>query len=205
MKKDNLYFNNFAECAAMSCEMARTLNDFLTHYAPAKVEEQWQAVHAIEHKADEKKHEMFAELVRAFVTPIDRDELIDISQNIDDVLDAMDDITMQLNISQVKELRPDTLDFMKLIIECCDSMAKLMEEFKDFKKSKKINDYIIEINRLEEEGDRLYVAAMKNLHATSQDAMEVLVWREIYSALENVCDQCEDVADIVETIVIGNL
>lgn len=205
MKKDNLYFQNFAECANMACDMATKLDDFLTHYRTEKLEKGAEEIHAIEHRADEKKHEMYSELVRAFVTPIDRDELIDISQNIDDVLDAMDDIMMHLNITQVKKLRPDALEFSTLIIKCCQSMAQLMEEFKDFKKSKKINDLIIEINRLEEEGDRLYVSAMKNLHKTCTDPMEVMIWRELYSAFENVCDQCEDVADIVETIVIGNL
>lgn len=205
MKKDNLYFQNFAECANMACDMATKLDDFLTHYSTEKLEKGAQEIHAIEHRADEKKHEMYSELVRAFVTPIDRDELIDISQNIDDVLDAMDDIMMHLNITQVKKLRPDALEFSTLIIKCCKGMSQLMEEFKDFKKSKKINDLIIEINRLEEEGDRLYVSAMKNLHKTCADPLEVMIWRELYSAFENVCDQCEDVADIVETIVIGNM
>lgn len=205
MKKDNLYFQNFAECADMACDMATKLDDFLTHYGTEKLEKGAEEIHAIEHRADEKKHEMYSELVRAFVTPIDRDELIDISQNIDDVLDAMDDIMMHLNITQVQKLRPDALEFSTLIIKCCKSMAQLMEEFRDFKKSKKISDLIIEINRLEEEGDRLYVSAMKNLHKTCTDPMEVMIWRELYSAFENVCDQCEDVADIVETIVIGNL
>lgn len=205
MKKDMIYFQNFAECANMACEMARTLNDFLLNFNTVNLEEGTKRVHEIEHRADFKKHELMEELVRAFVTPIDRDELISISQNLDDVLDSMDDIMMHLYITQVKQLRADSLEFSALIVRCCDATAKLMEEFKDFKKSKKINDLIIEINQLEEEGDRLYINAMKTLHTTSTDPMEVIAWRELYAAFENVCDQCEDVADIVETIVIGNL
>ncbi len=204
MKKD-LYFDNYVACATMACDMARKINDFIDHYSTAKLDHGLQDVHAIEHAADGKKHELFDVLVKAFVTPIDRDELIDISQNIDDVLDAMDDIMMHLAITQVKTIRPDVKPFCELMVKCCDGMAALMEEFKDFKKSKKINDIIIEINRLEEEGDRMYIDAMKKLHKTCTDPLEVLVWREIYGAFENVCDQCEDVADIVETIVIGNL
>ena len=204
MKKDNLYFDNFAETAGMACEMSRTLNDFLIHFDNVDLKEGMQKVHALEHRADEKKHELMKALVRAFVTPIDRDELISISQNLDDVLDAMDDIMMQLYITQVKSLRPDALKFSELIMRCCDATAQLMDEFKDFKKSKKINAFIIEINQLEEEGDRLYLDAMRELHF-SEDAKEIIAWRELYNAFESVCDQCEDVADIVETIVIGNL
>lgn len=205
MKKDSIYFENFAEAAGMACKMARKLNDFLQHFDPANLESGMRQVHDIEHEADNKKHELMEALVRAFVTPIDRDELISISQNIDDVLDAMDDIMIHLYIAQVKQLRADTLEFSELVVRCCDATAKLMEEFRDFKKSKIINDLIVEINQLEEEGDRMYIEAMKTLYTVSADPMEVIAWREIYGAFENVCDQCEDVADIVETIIIGNL
>ncbi len=205
MKKDMIYFENYATCAAMSVKMAKAVNDFLEHFDPSRLDEQMKIIHGLEHAADEKKHELFSALVRAFVTPIDRDELINISQSIDDVMDAMDDIIIEMNITQVKSARPESLEFSKLIIRCCTAMAELMEEFKDFKKSKKIKDLIIDINCLEEEGDRLYISAMKNLYATCQNPLEVVAWREIYSAFETVCDKCEDVADIVESIIIGNL
>ena len=205
MKKDMLYFENFAACAAMSVEMAKAVHAFLESFDPAGLEEQMKSIHGMEHCADEKKHEMFSALVKAFVTPIDRDELINISQSIDDVMDAMDDIVIEMNITQIKSVKAESLEFGKLIIRCCTAMAELMEEFKDFKRSKKIKDLIIEINCLEEEGDRLYISAMKNLYAVCPDPLEVMSWREIYTAFETVCDKCEDVADIVESIIIGNL
>ena len=205
MKKENIFFENFAECAVLSCEMAEKLGDFLTNYDLTRLEVSKDAIHDLEHKGDSKKHELFSELVRAFVTPIDRNELVNISQSIDDVMDAMDDIMIQLYITQVKHVRENCVDFSKLIIRCCKAMAELMEEFKNFKKSKKLNDLIIELNRLEEDGDRMYIEAMKDLHATSQDALEVIIWREIYATFETVCDKCEDVADIVEGILIENM
>lgn len=205
MKKDNLYFQNFADCALMSCEMAEKLHHILSTYDPAHLDENMKTIHDLEHAADEKKHEMFSELARAFVTPIDRDEIMNISQSIDDVMDSMDDIMIQLYITQVKTIREDSLEFAELIQRCCRAMADMMVEFKDFKKSKKMKDLIIELNRLEEEGDRLHIAAMKKLHGTSSDPFEVIIWREIYAAFEMVCDKCEDVADIVEGILIENM
>ncbi|NLV59276.1 MAG: DUF47 family protein [Clostridiales bacterium] len=205
MKKDMIYFENYAACAAMSVDMAKAVNAFFENFDPKMLDEQMKLIHGMEHAADEKKHELFSALVKAFVTPIDRDDLMNISQSIDDVMDAMDDIIIEMNITQVKSVKPESLDFGKLIIRCCSAMAQLMEEFKDFRKSTKIKDFIIEINRLEEEGDRLYISAMKNLYATCSDPLEVMSWREIYSAFETVCDKCEDVADIVESIIIGNL
>ena len=205
MKKDSIYFNNFAEVAGMACDMARTLDTFLQHFEPAKLEEGMRSVHEAEHSADIKKHELMEALVRAFVTPIERDELISISQNLDDVLDAMDDIMTRLYITQTKALRPEALEFSALIVRICDAMRQLMEEFKEFKKSKKINQLIVEINQMEEDGDRLFINAMKDLHTGEENPLTIIAWRDLFNAFENVCDQCEDVADIVETIVIGNL
>lgn len=205
MKKEMNYFDNYAECAAMAVEMAKAVKSFLERFNPAQLEEQMKLIHEMEHRGDEKKHQLFSALLRAFVTPIERDDLMNISQSIDDVMDAMDDIIIEMNITQVQSIRPESLPFAQLIIRCCTAMAELMEEFKCFKKSKKIKDIIININFLEEEGDRLYIAAMKNLYATCQNPLEVMAWRQIYSAFETVCDKCEDVADIVESIMIGNL
>ena len=205
MKKEALYFQNFAECATMACDMSRALSDFLENFNPEKLDEGMTLIHNMENQADGKKHELYTALLKAFVTPIDRDEIINISQSIDDVMDAMDEIMIEMNITQVKTIQDSCLDFAKLINRCCIAMADLMEEFKNFKKSKKINDLIIEINHLEEEGDRLYISAMKKLHATSTDPLEVIAWREIYAAFELVCDKCEDVADIVEGIFIENM
>lgn len=205
MKKENIFFQNFAESAAMACEMAGKLQAFMTGYDPANLEAGMEEIHDIEHRADGKKHELYSELMRAFVTPIDRDELMNISQSIDDVIDAMDDIMIQLSITQVKQIRQDSLPLCELIVRCCNVMSQMMAEFTDYKKSKKLHPLIVDLNRLEEEGDRLYIAAMKNLHATSKDPMEVIIWRDIYTAFETVCDKCEDVADIVEGVLIENV
>lgn len=205
MKKDHLYFQNFAECAQLSLQMAEHLNSFWKEYDPALLEKEMGVIHEMEHQADGKKHELFSQLVRAFVTPIDRDEIINISQSIDDVIDAMDDIMIQLNIAQVKDVKPDSLPLAELMVRCCKALQAMMEEFQDFKKSKRMKDLIIDINHLEEEGDRLHFDAMKNLHTNTKDALEVVVWREIYEAFELVFDKCEDVADIIEGVLIENV
>ena len=93
---------------------------------------------------------------------------------------------------------------MDVVISCCEAMTDMLREFHNFKKSKTLNELIIEINRLEEVGDDLYVACMRNLHTTSSDPLEIIAWREIYEFFEKCCDTCENVADIIESIVIGN-
>ena len=104
----------------------------------------------------------------------------------------------------VQAIRPDAIEFADLVIECCEAMQKLVEEMPNFKKSKTLEDLIVEINRLEELGDDLYARSMRALHTSNTDPLDVVVWREIYAYFEKCCDGCEHVADIVEGICIGN-
>ena len=204
-KSDSYYFNTFAECAALAAQAAQVLHTVLTEYNSDNIDEIMTKLHEVEHAADEKKHDMLSALLKAFITPIEREDIMSLSQAIDDITDSVEDVVIQINMDQVKIIRPDSIEFSELLIRCCQNVQELMEEFRNFKKSKTIKDIIIEINRLEEEGDKLYFRVMKNLHATSKDPIEIIVWRDIYKAFETVCDYCEDVANIVESIAIGNL
>lgn len=203
-KSDRFYFDNFIESATISCEAANMLRDVLENFSVDTLEEKREALHDIEHRGDDKRHELTNALVSAFITPIERDDILDLSQNIDDVTDAIEDILIRIYISNVQTIRPDSIEFADVVIQCCEAMQKLLEEFPNFKKSKTLEILIVEINRLEELGDDLYVRCMRNLHTTDTDPLDVIAWREIYDFFEKCCDTCENVADIVESITIGN-
>ncbi|MGI5979457.1 MAG: DUF47 domain-containing protein [Oscillospiraceae bacterium] len=203
-KSDRFYYDNFIESAAISCEAAKLLRETLGSFDADTLAEKRAALHEIERRGDDKRHEMVNALVSAFITPIERNDILDLSQNIDDVTDAIEDILIRIYMSNVRTIRPDALEFADLVIECCAGMQKLLEEFPNFKKSKTLEGLIVEINRLEETGDELYINCMRNLHTTDNDLLDVIAWREIYDFFENCCDACEHVADIVEGITIGN-
>ena len=203
-KSDGFYFDNFVESARISCEAAQTLKNVLCNFNANALEKPRAMLHEIEHKGDSKRHEMTSALVRAFITPIDREDLLHLSQNIDDVTDCIEDIFIHIYINNVREIRPDSIRFAELLISCCRVMTEMLEEFRNFKKSKKLSELIVEINRMEEVGDDMYIKNMKNLHSTVSDPLTVIAWREIYCYFEKCCDMCENVADIVESITIGN-
>jgi uncharacterized protein Yka (UPF0111/DUF47 family) len=96
------------------------------------------------------------------------------------------------------------LEFVQLITKSCNSLKVVLEEFPHFKKSSTLKEKIVEVNDLEEDGDRLYHSTVHNLYANSKDPVELLVWTEIYDLLEKCCDACEDIADTVESIVMKN-
>ena len=203
-KKDAFYYRNFIESAEVSCEAAAALREILCNFSVETLPEKRVELHEIEHKGDNKRHEMTRVLVRAFITPIEREDILKLSQLIDDVTDCIEDILIRIYINNVTSIRPDSIEFADIVIRLCQSMKDMIDEFPNFKKSKKLGELIIEINRLEELGDDLYVGCMRNLHTSSTDPFEIIAWREIYEFFEKCCDTCENVANIIESIAIGN-
>lgn len=203
-KKEDFYFNNFAEAAEISLKTADLLQKILEDFSEQDLPANMDKIHEWENRGDEKKHEMMRELVRAFITPIEREDILRLSQNIDDVTDALDDICIHIYITGTREIRPEGLEFSALLCRACKAMCNMLEEFRHFKKSKKLGEYLMRINDIEEEGDRLYSDAMRRLHTENTQPHLLVAWREIFGYFEKCCDACEHVADIVENIVIGN-
>ena len=203
-KSDSYYFQNFIECVECGCQAAKMLEDNLNHFDTGLLQDKLDELHRIEHDADKKKHEMMAVLVKAFITPIEREDIILLSQSIDEVTDKIEDVLIRIYINNVQQIRPEALAFIKVIIRCCEALKEVMEEFADFRKSKTLHGLIIEINALEEEGDRLFIESMRRLHAEVTDPIESIAWREIYVYLDKCCDACEHVADVVESVIMKN-
>ena len=203
-KSDNYYFENFIQCVECGCQAAMMLEENLANFDVNRLSENLDELHKIEHDADKKKHEMMGVLVKAFITPIEREDIILLSQCIDEVTDQIEDVLIRIYINNVHTIRPEALQFTKVIIRCCKVLKEIMEEFANFKKSKTLHGLIIEINALEEEGDRLFIDSMRRLHTEVTDPLEIIAWREIYNFLEKCCNACEHVADAVESVIMKN-
>lgn len=202
--KDNFYFQNFLEGISVSKMAAVKLQDIIKNYDHSTIEKDVAAMHEIEHMGDSKKHEMTREIVKAFITPIDRDDIVKISNCIDNVTDSIEDIVIGFYTWNITTLRDDVMEFADLIVACCNSAERLLGELHDYKKSKTIMNHIIELNHLEEKGDDLYIQYIRKLSVENADPYTVMAWRELYRSFETVCDCCEDLADAVETIIIAN-
>ena len=203
-KADRFYFENFIAAAEESCRAAEYLVECLTNYEPDAIGVMLEKMHTMEHAADKKKHEMSTSLAKAFVTPIDREDLAELSQNIDEVTDKIEDVLLRVYCNNVQKIRPEALELSRLVIRCCEEAKLMAQEFADFKRSKGLRDHIIRINTLEEEADQQFINSMRTLHTTCMDPIEIIVWREIFLYLEKCVDACEHVADTVESVVMKN-
>lgn len=198
------YFDAFADLSKYSYKLAVELHQTLSKFDPSVITEKVKAAHTIEHNADLAKHDIMNRLVKEFLPPIEREDITSLTQEIDDVTDSIEDVLIYVDMFNIQSIRPEILKFTNLLVTCTKAMDEALEEFKSFKNSKKLRDKIIEINRLEEEGDALYVDFMRNLYHTSKDPIELMCWTEILHRLEKCADNCEDVANIIESIVMKN-
>ena len=203
-KQDMFYFDNFCACADYSCQAACLLERTMRDFDPVRIKEKLDEMHAIEHAADVKKHELLNVLVKAFITPIEREDIILLSQNIDEVTDKIEDVLLRLYCNNIQSILPEALDLVSVVIRSCEEMRTLLSDFSDFKRSKQLHDHIVNINTLEEEADELFVSSLRTLHTTSSDPIQIIVWREIYIYLEKCVDACEHVADTVESVIMKN-
>ena len=198
------YFDAFANLSKYSTKLARSLHETLSKFDPSKITDRVKAAHEIEHSADLAKHDIMNRLVKEFLPPIEREDITSLTQEIDDVTDSIEDVLIYVDMFNIQTIRPEILKFTELLVTCTKAMDEALEEFKNFKSSKKLHDKVIEINRLEEVGDALYVDFMRNLYHTSKDPIELMCWTEILHRLERCADNCEDVANIIESIVMKN-
>ncbi len=203
-KGDKFYYENFAECTALSKKAAIYLVECLENYDAEKIVPMLEAMHAFEHAADIKKHEMNEALAKAFVTPVDREDLDMLSQQLDTVLDLLEEILQRLYIYNIKAIEPAAIDYAKHLVRACDLLCEIMAEFENFKKSKQLRSLIIAENDVEEECDKLYLATMHDLTKSSTDVLTTMCWYNIYDCFEACADACEHVSECVGSIVMKN-
>lgn len=203
-KNDLNYYEEFAKQSEYSLKSAKMLNETLKNFQISQMEDKIKEMHEIEHTADIIKHDMMNYLLKDFLPPIEREDIVNLSQKIDTVTDLVEDIIIRLDIYNVKELRPEVSQFTELLVKCCISVHNTVLEFKNFKKSTKLHKEIIELNHLEEEGDRLYATCVKNLYTTCKDPITLMIWTDIMNCFESCYDACENVADDIESIILKN-
>jgi predicted phosphate transport protein (TIGR00153 family) len=202
--KDFNYFKAFIDLSNDSLKAAELLSTTLHNFDLNETEEKVKEMHTIEHNADLKRHEIMNRLVKEFLPPIEREDIISLADNVDDVVDSIEDVLIGIDMYNVQTIRPEIIRFIEVIMDCCKSMSAALTEFEHFKRSHTLHAAIIEVNRLEEVADQLYINGVRNLYRNTKDPIELMIWTEIYLLLEKCCDSCEDVANDIENIVMKN-
>ena len=202
--KDFNYFKAFINLSKGSLKAAELLTATLHNFDVNNIEEKVKEMHTIEHNADLERHEIMNRLAKEFLPPIEREDITSLADDVDDVIDSIEDVLIGMEMYNVQTIRPEIFKFTEIIMDCCKSMSAALTEFEHFKRSHTLHAAIVEVNRLEEVADQLYINGVRDLYRNSKDPIELMVWTEIYRLLEKCCDKCEEVANDIENIVMKN-
>ena len=203
--RDAHFFEAFSKHANLCVEGARKLAELLAHLDRA--ESLANDVKRIEHDADTITHETVRQLHETWITPLDRSDIHDLITYLDDVLDMIEAVSERIALFRVRNENPLASELAKVLLEACEVLAKAVALVPTVSKSsKQILEAAVEVNRLENAADDLYRKALGELFnppaGAPVNALEVLKWREIFDYLENATDACEDVANVLEGIVL---
>lgn len=196
------YFDMFIKAASICDRSAQALDELFDNLSDTETKS--AAIHELEHEGDDLYHELYYHLIRSFITPIDREDILAIAHDIEDTIDAIDEVSIMMHTLSVKSIREPAKELINLINKGCVAMVAAAVEFKNFKRSKELPELLVEINHIEEQGDTLFQSAIKSLFAEEKDVIEVVKWQNVFNSLEDVLDSIENVADIMEGVIVKN-
>lgn len=203
MKTD--YFALIISQAQCSLDAAKLLKRILQEYRPDSIATQLNEMHAIEHQADNIRHDVMKHLAKDFITPIEQEDLTELTRLMDDVTDAIDEVVINLYMYAIKDLPKDTVRLVDVVFQCVNSLFLAATEFKNHKKPEPLMKLLIEVNSEESKADTAYIEAMRTLFLSERDPLRVMGIKAVYDALESCCDLCEHAADVMEGVVMNNL
>lgn len=205
-KEKHDYFAAFQKQAELALEEANLLIQVIEEFTTADaVQEYMPRAHEIENEGDDINHQNFQAIAVDFITPIDRDDVLSISQSLDEVIDEIEDVIQEFYIMNIHFMHHDALELAQIIQKGCEALIEATKEFQNFKKSPSFRQAVIDANSLEEAADTLYATLIRNLHTVDhENPMRVLVWSRIFTKMERCTDVVEHVADVMNSVLLKN-
>ena len=202
--KDKKFFPLFEEAANNLIMLGDSLKEVVNTDDLDRRKELFKHIEELEHKGDAITHQIYLELGKNFITPFDREDIHELASAIDDVADYIHGSANRMNLYQVVEMTDSIKELADLILEAVTVLAKAIHELKNLKNIRTITDACIKINTIENKADYVFDKAVGDLFEYEKDAIRLIKYKEVLSALETATDMCEDVTDVLETILVKN-
>lgn len=201
------YLDCFVELTNKAIEEADILVKILKNYKGSEhMFEQMQEAHEIEHAGDDINHKIFRQVAKDFITPIDREDLLLLASNLDNVLDSIEVAIQHIYMYDVHNILPDSIEFAKLVKQSCIALKDCCEALRHYKKDRsKVSEEIVKVNEIEEAADILYMDVIRRLYTEDKDKpVKIMVWSRIYHNMEECCDACEHATDVILSVLLKN-
>ena len=195
--REEKFYEDFKMMADQLRRGSRMLEEMLAVDPP--LADKAHEIKEVEHQCDFLTHEVIQRLNKTFVTPIDREDIHELARTLDDVMDAIDNAASLIPLYRIDKVKPGARELTRVIIQQTDEIRAAVEALEQ---RKGVLERAIEINRLENEADRIHRRAIGELFDTEPNPINVIKWKEIYDLLEEATDACEDVANLLENVVV---
>jgi predicted phosphate transport protein (TIGR00153 family) len=199
--QDQTIFTLLEGQAEAAGKAAREFHAMTQDYS--RFEQHLARIDELEHEADDLTHQLANKVDATFVTPLDKEDLHAISTALDDITDAIEDATNTINLYRMPALRPDIEPLATLLVEIMSATQEAIGCLRTKTAREAMHPIFLRIHDLEEQADNAHLSALSALfHAPDRDPFEFISWKEIYDGIETAVDLCEDVTNIVESIVV---
>jgi predicted phosphate transport protein (TIGR00153 family) len=202
LPRDGKFFDFFNRHAELATDAALELQALLADLT--QLERRSRAIEKIEKQADQITHQTMQLLHRTFVTPLDRDEIHQLITGMDDTLDLMEDVATCLFLYDVKAVTPDAQKLSGICVTCTAKVKEAVAKLESMDNADAILKLCGDIDRLESEADFVFRSALAKLFREESDVKQIIKLKEVYQLLESITDKCEDVANVIEGIVLEN-
>ncbi|MEO6522542.1 MAG: DUF47 family protein [Mucilaginibacter sp.] len=203
-KDRKVFFPLFEQAAGNLVVMSNVLIEAVNTADLKKREELYNQIDKLENFGDELTHQIYQELSKNFITPFDREDITALTSAIDDVADYIQGSVNRMSLYKVEEISKSMISLSELILAGSLEIDKAIKELKDLKNVRAIADCCIRINNIENQADDIFDRAVADLFLYEKDAINLIKYKEVLAALETATDMCEDVANVLETILVKN-
>lgn len=198
--REENFFAHFNQAADLILEGAKEFHEMLKHMD--NIERRARTIKDIEHRADEVTHRTVELLHKTFITPLDREDIHGLISKMDDILDYIEAASERVNLYGITVAPPEAVALAEICVRSAEDIRNAVYLLNDLKNPQQIIKYCVEVNRLENEADHVLRSAMAKLFRDEPDTRKLIMYKELFELLESVTDRCEDVANIVEGIVL---
>jgi len=200
LPKETSFFEFFERHAALTVEGAK---EFLSLVSTgANIGAKAKRIKEIEHETDVITHHCVEALHKTFITPIERDDIYRLITKMDDIMDFVEAASERIALYEIKDMTPEVKDLADVLVRAAEEVAHACSLLRNMKNAEAIIKDCIDINRLENEADAILRNAVARLFKEEKDPITIIKWKEVYEHLENATDRCEDVANIIEGVVL---
>lgn len=202
--KDKKFFPLFEQASNNLIDMAKLLKELVNQAEVSKRRELSRKIEDLEHKGDDISHQIHLELGKNFITPFDREDIHTLTSSLDDVADFIHGASNRIDLYQLEKITDPIVEMADLILEATEDVAKAVHELRDLKNIRNITDSCVRINSIENKADYIFDKAVGELFEFEKDAITLIKYKEVLSAMETATDRCEDVANVLESILVKN-